>query len=90
MSLTDQIQNYVETLVEEKIYEKLGADADMDTMIDIACVALNQLPARYIRYAVDLVFYMQPEERKKLFDDVEASVSEAIAYVENHKRQAWW
>ncbi|GLQ30683.1 late competence development ComFB family protein [Litoribrevibacter albus] len=88
MSLTDQIQNYVETLVEEKIFEKLGANADEDTMIDIACVALNQLPARYIRYAVDLVFYMQPEERKKLFDDVEKSVTEAIAYVEKHKRSS--
>jgi hypothetical protein len=88
MSLTDQIQNYVETLVEEKIYEKMGADTDMDTLIDIACVALNQLPARYIRYAVDLVFYMQPDERKKLFDDVEKSVSEAIEYVQSHKRSS--
>jgi len=88
MSLTDQIQNYVETLVEEKIYEKLGANTDQDKLIDVACVALNQLPARYIRYAVDLVFYMQPEERQQLFDDVEKSVTDAITYVEDHKRQS--
>jgi len=88
MSLTDQIQNYVETLVEEKIYEKLGADTGQDKLIDVACVALNQLPARYIRYAVDFVFYMQPEERKQLFDDVEKSVVDAIAYVDDHKRQS--
>jgi len=46
------------------------------------------LPARYIRYAVDLVFYMQPEERQQLFDDVEKSVTDAITYVEDHKRQS--
>lgn len=88
MSLTDQIQNYVESLVEEKIYEKLGRDTDQDKLIDVACVALNQLPARYIRYAVDFVFYMPSEERKQLFDDVEQSVVDAIAYVEAHKRQS--
>ncbi len=88
MSLTDQIQNYVETMVEEKIYEKLGREIDQDNLIDVACVALNQLPARYIRYAVDFVFYLSPDERQKLFDDVETAVSDAIEYVETHKRQA--
>ncbi|GAA3922388.1 late competence development ComFB family protein [Litoribacillus peritrichatus] len=86
MSLTDQIQNYVETMVEEKIYEKLGRDVDLDTMVDIACVALNQLSPRYIRYAVDFVFYLSPEERTQLFDDVENAVKEAIEYVKSHKR----
>lgn len=86
MSSTDQIQNYVETMVEEKVYEKLGRDTDQDTLIDVACVALNQLPARYIRYAVDFVFYMPSEERQKLHEDVENAVVDAISYVESHKR----
>jgi non-ribosomal peptide synthetase component F len=86
MSLTDQIQNYVETMVEEKVYEKLGRDTDQDTLIDVACVALNQLPARYIRYAVDFVFYMPSVERQKLHEDVENAVVDAISYVESHKR----
>ena len=86
MSLTDQIQNYVETMVEEKIYEKLGKDVDQDKMIDVACVALNQLSPRYIRYAVDFVFYLSPEERAQLFEDVDKSVTDAIEYVKSHKR----
>jgi len=30
---------------------------------DVACVALNRLPSRYIRHAVDLAFYQTEKER---------------------------
>ena len=34
---------------------------------DVACVALNRLPSRYIRHAVDLAFY--PTEKERLEAD---------------------
>jgi hypothetical protein len=87
-SLTGQIQNYMETLVEEKIIEKLGQEVDEDQLVDVACVALNQLPPRYIRYAVDFVFYLSAEERDEMFQKVEEVVVNSINYVEEHKRSS--
>ena len=86
-SLTGQIQNYMETLVEEKIIEKLGREISEDTLVDVACVALNQLSPRYIRYAVDFVFYLSQEERNEMFEKVDTVVADAIKYVNEHKRQ---
>ncbi|MDH5660070.1 MAG: late competence development ComFB family protein, partial [Gammaproteobacteria bacterium] len=48
----DNINNYYEKLVFEKIQDKLFSDQldnDEDYLADIACVALNQLPSRYVR-----------------------------------------
>ena len=33
-------------------------------LADVACVALNRLPARYVRHDVDMVFYLTEQERK--------------------------
>ena len=64
------IHNYYEYLVQEKL--KAGAwdaslqELDADQISDVACVALNHLPPRYIRHEVDLLFYMAPDEQKEL------------------------
>src|SRR5262249_60325877 len=43
---------------------------------DIACVALNQLPPRYIRHDVDFNFYLSAAER----EHNEQQVRDAVAY----------
>jgi len=84
----DNINNYYEKLVFEKIQDKLFSDQldnDEDYLADIACVALNQLPSRYVRHNVDMVFYMTAEEREQNKLIVEDAVHMAIDYVNKHR-----
>ena len=43
---------------------------------DVACVALNRLPPRYIRHQVDLAFHMTEQERK----DTEKLLKNAVTF----------
>lgn len=47
-----------------------------DLLIDVACVALNRLPPRYIRHEVDFSFYLSDRERI----DNERAITEAVAH----------
>jgi len=49
--------------------------ADEDLLADIACVALNRLPPRYIRHEVDFAFYLTDKERA----ENERAIAEAVA-----------
>lgn len=83
----DNIHNYYEQLVIDKILEITEEelnDENHDFLEDIACVALNHLPPRYVRHNVDIVFYMTPEERNKMVEQIENAVSYAIEYVMSH------
>jgi len=84
----DNINNYFEKLVFDEIQNKLHAnklDNDEDYLADIACVALNQLPSRYVRHNVDMVFYMTLDEREQNKVVVEDAVLMAIDYVNKHR-----
>ena len=84
----DNIHNYFEKLVFDVIQDKLSSnelDDDEDFLGDIACVALNQLPSRYVRHNVDMVFYMTAEEREQNQIVVEDAVVMAIDYVTKHR-----
>lgn len=50
--------------------------ASEDVLADIACVALNRLPPRYIRHEVDFAFYLTDKERI----DNERAINEAVAF----------
>lgn len=77
------IHNYYEQLVFTQLS---GMDLEMseDTLEDIACIALNQLPARYVRHNVDMIFYMTADEHQKMYADVEKAINTAINYVRKH------
>jgi hypothetical protein len=69
---------------ERAVYEAIGqrtaehphlADNE-DLLSDIACVALNRLPPRYIRHEVDFAFYLSDKERV----DTDAAVQEAVKF----------
>ncbi len=76
----DSIHNHHERAVFELIaatapkYPALAGNTDL--LADVACVALNRLPPRYIRHTVDFSFYLTDKER----GDTERAVAEAVAF----------
>jgi hypothetical protein len=78
------IVNYYERLVFDQIQRTLVDTRRIDTkdaMLDIACLSLNRLPARYIRHQVDAAFYMTDQEQQKMLVDVETAVRQAYEIV---------
>ena len=49
---------------------------------DVACVALNRLPPRYIRHQVDLAFHMTEQERKDSEKLIKSAVVFAFEFVQ--------
>lgn len=87
----DNIHNYYEQLVIDKIMEltpKRPVDADENFLEDVACVALNHLPARYVRYDVDFVYYMTSDERNRMIEQIDNAVTFAIEYVLSHRNRS--
>ncbi|HGX92331.1 MAG TPA: hypothetical protein ENK35_03355 [Candidatus Tenderia sp.] len=83
----ENVHNYYETLVLEEIQQALRSEKrklDSAAIEDIGCVALNQLPPRYVRHDVDLIFYLTPEERRQMGNAVQDAVAQAIALVTAH------
>lgn len=86
----ESVNNYYETLVAFEIGEQLknGENSeDMDYIEDVACVALNKLPPRYVRHHVDLVYYLTDEEKLKMDNAVRMAVSEAVTFVNKHRQR---
>ncbi len=89
MSISNHIRNYYEQLVAEEIRRRLHdqkPSASLDYMADVACVALNRLPPRYIRFEVDMAFYMSPDEFVRTQQAVQDAVTDALAFVAQHSR----
>ena len=73
----DSVHNYYEKMVYERVRQYVGRKTvDADYLEDVACVALNHLPPRYIRHEVDMFFYLSPIER----DEMEEKVMQAIEF----------
>lgn len=53
-----------------------------DQLPDVACVALNRLPPRYIRHQVDLAFHMTEKERAESEQLLLESVKYAFEFVQ--------
>jgi hypothetical protein len=74
----EQVHNYYERVVFEDVARLCGSypDYSADMLADVACVALNRLPARYVRHDVDMMFYLTEHERHA----IEESLNEALAF----------
>ncbi len=84
----DSIHNYYEPLVLQRILDTLvaqGGISDEDYLQDVACLALNRLPARYVRHDVDMAFFLTTEERAAMERSVHEAVREASEYVAAHR-----
>lgn len=80
------IHNYLETAVFSAVLELLHQHPHLqgrdDTLADIACVALNRLPPRYIRHPVDLAFFQTEHERTETERTVRDAVEFAVSFVQ--------
>ncbi len=76
----ESIRNYYEQAVFRRVlasardYPQLSEDREV--LADVACVALNRLPPKYIRNQVDMNFFMSSEDRAK----IEAAVGAAVTF----------
>ncbi|MGY4828842.1 late competence development ComFB family protein [Sphaerotilaceae bacterium SBD11-9] len=80
MSASDfeSIHNHYERIIFEAVLAESARypQVPRDLLADVACVALNRLPPRYIRHDVDLVFYLTENERAHN----EVAIAEAVRY----------
>jgi Late competence development protein ComFB len=75
---------------ERAVYEAVATAAaghpglahDPELLADVACVALNRLPPRYIRHEVDFVFYLSERERGDSERQLQDSVEYAFGFVQ--------
>jgi len=82
--MSDKVQNYYETLVFDELERQVkdkGLQIDEDQFSDMSCVALNRLPARYVRYAIDTTFYATPGDLQEMEDNVKNAVNHAISFI---------
>jgi hypothetical protein len=86
----EQVHNYYERLVSEEIVRRSAQHEDFtsDMLADVACVALNRLPARYVRHDVDLMFYLTEHERHAIELSMEAAMDFAFSYVAQRAAKA--
>ena len=79
----EQVHNYYERLVFEDVARMYSSHQDFtaDMLADVACVALNRLPARYVRHDVDMMFYLTEHERHAIEQSMAEALSFAFAFV---------
>ena len=69
---------------ERAVYDAVASEASQhpglahnpELLADVACVALNRLPPRYIRHDVDFSFYLTERERS----ENETAIAEAVEF----------
>ena len=79
----EQVHNYYERLVFEDVARLSSAHPAFtaDMLADVACVALNRLPVRYVRHDVDLMFYLTEAERHAIEQAMEETLRFAFNFV---------
>jgi len=81
-SIYNHHEREVLSAVMAKASEYPSIEADGDLLCDVACVALNRLPPRYIRHAVDFLFYLTEHERHEIDSAIDEAVTYAFNFVE--------
>lgn len=81
------IKNFAEDLVFARIRETLVASGieDEDLLEDVACIALNRLSPRYIRFTVDLMVNLSQKEREQLEQEVIEAVDYGVELAESRR-----
>ena len=84
MDMNGKVHNYYESRVFDEIHRKLAElrlSATEGEFDDIACIALNKLPPRYVRFDIDTTFYSTPEEIQMMDVAIKNAVELAIVKV---------
>ncbi len=81
----DHFHNFYERLVLDEIV-RLDTEftTDNNFRADVACVALNHLPPRYVRYDVDMSFFLSPQEYAEIEKKINEAVTKALMHVRNN------
>ena len=79
----EQVHNYFERIVFEEVARQVAEypDYTADMLADVTCVALNRLPARYVRHDVDMMFYLTENERRAIDESIDEALVFAFAFV---------
>ncbi|CAH0535152.1 hypothetical protein VST7929_02813 [Vibrio stylophorae] len=86
--ISAEVHNYVERILGQKIYEfGLHDKYSADQLADLCCLVLNQIPPRYIRHNVDLLYAMSESEQIELSRRVTETLFELEARVQSDRRQ---
>jgi hypothetical protein len=76
----ESVHNFLEQEVFREVTDRVPSfpefAGNIELLADVACLALNRLPPRYIRNSVDMQFFMSNEARGKL----NAAVGNAVDY----------
>lgn len=87
MKLHDDVHNYYEKIMFDLLIERgLSAQYSDEIMADFCCTILNQLPARYIRYDVDMAFYLPQHERIQMEQRVNIAIDVSISQVAKKRK----
>ncbi len=81
-SIYNHHEREVFNLVMDMVPQYPSLQVTSDLLCDVACVALNRLPPRYIRHEVDFRFYLTERERVEIDNAVQEAVSYAFNFVE--------
>ncbi|MBK7003502.1 MAG: late competence development ComFB family protein [Rhodoferax sp.] len=86
----EQVHNYYERLVFEEVARRAEdyPEFSAEMLGDVACVALNRLPARYVRHDVDLMFYLTEHERRAIEASLNEGVGAAFEFVQERTNRA--
>jgi hypothetical protein len=85
----DSVENYYFRLVVQQITSAFGESPLADVpgaLEDVACLALNQLPPRYVRHSIDTAFYLSVEEQQEMIRAVKLAVERAVKFVSENPR----
>jgi hypothetical protein len=86
MKLDDDIHNYYEKLLLDHLVElRLDNEYDTEYLADLCCIVLNQLPPKYIRYEVDMAFYLPQTERFEMLMKVREAVGKAKDFLDTQR-----
>jgi hypothetical protein len=88
--ILDNIYNHYEKLVIDEVMRVQSGEGnthDPAMLEDVVCVALNNLPARYVRHPVDIAYYLTASEREKIANMVRQAVKEAFILVTSNPHQ---
>jgi hypothetical protein len=81
----ETVHNYNELATFDRVSDAVARFPQLserpDLLADVACVALNRLPPRYVRHDIDARFYMSNEEHAQNDAAVTAAVEFALDFV---------